>query len=199
MAVVRIPVEVQSPYLPSPALNIFHARVDTTGDIPGWGVQPFNGPMGALHRFYTSVAARYPMDCTIVFPTEVVDVTTQEIHGGYDPLPNVASSGTNWGPPGLAITVSWRTSVAARRGRGRTFLGPIAGAAIDTHGSMVDATRGSVQAAVNTLIGESTAANGWALGVWGQQTAGVADVNVLRDFVSGTVQDKFAHLRSRRD
>jgi hypothetical protein len=78
-------------------------------------------------------------------------------------------------------------------------MGPLNTNAIDADGTLTTGIHAILNAGANALIASSTAVNGWALGVYGQQNPGVPGVNVLRDFTSHTINDKFAHLRSRRD
>ena len=199
MAIVRIPVELTSPALPSPAINVWHARIETAGDLWDGGVQPYSGALGTLHQFYQALLGLFPSDITIKVPNAVVDVQTQE-EISADPLPALVGTGVDVAPRGLAVVVGWKTSIRARRGTGRTFVGPLTRSGIET----ANGTPGSnvitpLATAAQALIDRSAAVNGWALGVWGQETANVPGVNVLRDFTSFKINDKYAHLRTRRD
>jgi hypothetical protein len=199
MAIVRIPVEIVIPGVPSACVNVWHARVETAGDLEGGGVEPFNGPLGALHTFYTAIKNLYPTAGTITIPEQVVEVSTQEIMGTSDPIPVIGTTGSFMTSPGLAITVGWQTSIAARRGRGRTFIGPLKAGAVQDDGTVHETDKATLTTALTNLLNESKALNGWALGVWGQESANNPTPKVLRDFQGFTVAQKFAHLRSRRD
>lgn len=199
MAIFRIPVEITGGTLPSPAINVWHARAETLGDIAGVGISPYDGPLGALFDFYTVMKSMIPAGMTITIPSQFTDVDTQEEASADSTIPAITSTGTGSAPPGLAVTVSWKTSIAARRARGRTFVGPLCTAVLQSDGTISEAHLSSVRAACQTLLDDSLAVNGWALGVYGQQSPGLATPKVLRDFTGFKVSDKFAHLRSRRD
>lgn len=199
MAIYRIPVSITGGGLPSPAINVWHCRVETLGDLEGGPTSPYNGPLGALQDFYTRTKQDYPGGMVIQVPNSIIDVDTQEETSDYTDLAPIIATGTNAAPRGLAVTVSWKTSVAARRARGRTFLGPLSYTMLQTDGTIADAFRSTLIVELQDLLNKSTAVNGWALGVYGQQTAGIPTPKVLRDFTAFSVADKFAHLRSRRD
>lgn len=199
MAIIRIPVEINNPTFPSTAVNVWHARVETAGDLFTGGVVPYDGPLGVLHGFYTAIAGMYNGSSTIRIPNVVVNVETDE-ELVASAIPIINGSGTDArAPQGLSVTCSWKTSIRARRGRGRTFIGPINWEVMQNDGTVADVPRTTIEAACQNLVNESSGVNGWAFGVWGQETAGVVGANVLRDFTGVTVAQKFAHLRSRRD
>lgn len=199
MAIVRIPVEIRNATFKSTCINVFHARVETAGDLVGGGVEPFNGPLGALRKFYTSLKDLYPTGTTIRIPHVVVDVESQEELAGDAAADIVPAWNAAQAPHGLAVVCSWHTSIRARRGRGRSFLGPFIMEQLEGNGTPTAATITQVQAAANTLIADSTAVNGWALGVYGQESNSIPNPKVLRDFTLATVADKWGHVRSRRD
>lgn len=197
MAIYRIPVKLESTLLPSPAFNVWHARVDTSAAGFDW-VSP-TGPIGALEDFYQALSqSLLAPNLTISFPSSVVDVETADEEPVDAVTPWTTQLG-DWAPPGLAVTVSWKTGSASRRGRGRTFLGPIRTLAIDTSGRLAAGPKADVTTAVNALVATSSGVNGWAIGVYGQQDKGILEPKVLRDITSGVVSGEFAHLRSRRD
>ena len=198
MAIYRIPVELRNVNIPSPAVNVWHARVETAGDIEGVLTDPTSGVMSALHEFYTSCAGAIAMSTTISFPRSVVEVTDQS-EAMLAGVADIVTGGGNNSPGGLALVVGWGTALRARRGKGRTFIGPLSQAAVAADGHPVPSVVSLFQTAAQTLVGHSTGVNGWALGVWGQENQGVLEPKVLRDFTSAKVNPKFAHLRSRRD
>lgn len=198
VAIYRIPVELRGGDIPSPAINVWHARVETAGDLEGVGTDPSSGVMQALKEFYTAIAGAMAGDMSIEFPQSVVEVTDQSEQTVAAVTPVLTGAGSS-APGGLAMTVSWGTSLRARRGRGRTFLGPLNPAVLGGDGRPTASVVTQFQNAANTLLGRSTGVNGWALGVWGQESAGVLLPKVLRDFTSAKVSTQFAHLRSRRD
>lgn len=192
MPIVRIPVELRNTALPSSAYNIWHARVD------GFTFQ-VDTPWDALHTFYTAITSMYAPDTTITFPESVVDVETREEHGVTAPADITTTLGSDE-LAGVAATLVWKTSVAARRGRGRTFLGPLGSSVFSASTGLINTSvKTTLTNAAQALVDKSSAGNGWGLGVYGQQDAGVATPKLLRDFVGFKVSDKYAHLSSRRD
>jgi len=192
--IVRIPVEITGPALPDPGMNIWHARI---GDVDPTFPDDVDVVSEWLHTFYGEIAGVYPSGTTISQSGEYVEVGTS--------TPQTIAEGAGWSvaatggadpmPAANALMVSWRTSLATRRGRGRTFLGPLVRTLAEPNGTPEEGNRSLVQAKVNALVATSAAATpgGKALGVWSPADA------VLRDFISGNVPNRFGVLRSRRD
>jgi len=88
--------------------------------------------------------------------------------------------------------VTWRSAKASRRGRGRTFLGPFAADAFGPDGTLDDGFRTDLLEAAADLITFSAANGNGAIGVYSQ-----VDL-LLRDYVSATITDQAAVLKSRR-
>lgn len=196
MAIWRIPVELRASFLPSPAVNVWHARTDNDSDLQ----DALDGsPIATLWQFYNALQGRFPSGLTVHFPPEAVEVTEQRAVS-IAPQSAIAGASADKAPAGLAMVISWRTSLRARRGMGRTFIGPLTRNAIDPTTGLPEADDVNiVAAATDVLLADSQAANGWALGVYGQQNKGIAEPKVLRDFTSYVISPRFAHLSSRRD
>jgi hypothetical protein len=60
-------------------------------------------------------------------------------------------------PPQCAVVVSWKTILASRSGRGRSYMGPIGRAGETTNGTPTPAFATALQTAANTLISDLTA------------------------------------------
>lgn len=119
-----------------------------------------------------------------------------------------AGSGTNAAAPALQLCLSWKTSLRARRGMGRTFFGPLNSTAVDAFGTPAATLISQAEQAANNLLAASNNATGWAIGVWGLQNPGQYDASgvlipgqphVHRDAIGFKIRDQFAILRSRRD
>jgi hypothetical protein len=198
MAVFRIPVELSWPGTGAPGVNVFHLRTTEDSGTPGNDLI-VDEALDHLETFYTWVANNILVQGTTVrMGGDIVDVTTQE--GLTAPERTVTNLGaTDAAPPALALVVGWKTSLVARRGRGRTFLGPLALNVIQTDGTPNNTILANLQTQVNTFVSESMAIAGGAFAIWGQESAGLEEPRVARDIVSGNVRDIFAVLRSRRD
>jgi hypothetical protein len=174
----------------SPGANIWHGR--NTGDFPD--STEVQGLVDIIQAFYDTIKGIYTGSVDIDFDGEVTGVgadagdtetaDTWHIDGGPT---------TDFLAPANCFLVNWKTSSGGRRGRGRTFLGPLNSGQNQGDGTPVEAGRTLVQGAVDTLVSASGDFANGALGVWSRE-----DLQ-LRDFTSGAVPNFMAVLRSRRD
>lgn len=193
MPVYRVPVELASQKLPSSAWNIWHVRtVADPGDV---------GPaLDALADFYTAVGGHLGASAVVKFPLSVVEVFTDteaEIASVPADIPVTAAE---MEAQGLTLPITWKTSLRARRGTGRTFLGPMnQNQTTSLTGWPSDLLRADVATAATALVAASTAGSGWSLCVLGQENKGVSTPKVARDIIGFKVATKWGFLRSRRD
>lgn len=151
--------------------------------------------MALVEDFYQAVNVLWPTSESWSWDGTALQVA--------EPAPRLISGGTPWTVAGLQtsgyapvasmVCVSWRSDLATRRGRGRTFLGPIGLNSADTDGTPANAHLSTVRTAAATLVAASEAATGGSLVVFSETD------QVGRDITSSTVSDRFAVLRSRRD
>jgi len=201
MAIFRVPFTITYPGTGGPGANVWHVRSTSA-------FSPVNADLQAMvniiRTFYTAVASVYPSAARINIGT-VTEVGTSN-----EAVPTFAevsgTGGANSAPQALAIVVTWRTSVAARRGRGRTFVGPCASTHMQSDGTILDATATIVRNAAAALVTSSTGSGNGAVGVWGLQDQATGDnpdypslPHVIRDVTGAQVRDLFGVLRSRRD
>lgn len=197
MATYRLPVHLNYPNGGGPGVNIWHVR--------GGTAQPsdIDAMVDAIHTFYSTIAntgvggAGILQNGLQISADVATDVDTDEIHPVTFASITAPGSATSL-PPATQICVSWRTSIAARRGMGRTFIGPLGANAQEANGTpaaaALDVVRGAAQALVDASL---TDANG-AVVIYGYQAAG-GPARVARDITAMSVRDIFAVLRSRRD
>lgn len=152
--------------------------------------------MGVVRDFYVDMASSTPSDFTWSW-----DGTSQELGTEEPTLLPVADTwsvtGTDASEYGAAsnmAVVTWRTSLATRRGRGRTFIGPIGRDFVDTDGTLGDGYLGQLRQAAADLVG----AQGGFVGTVGGLCVWSDLDGVARDFIGSTVTDQVAVLRSRR-
>lgn len=197
MATYRLPVNLVYPNGGGPGVNIWHLR--------GGTAQPsdIDAMVNSLHTFYNTIATTGVGGAGIlqnglqISADTAVDVDTQETHAVTFASITAPGSATSL-PPANQLCVSWRTSVAARRGMGRTFIGPLGANAQEANGTPAAAALDVVRGAAEQLVSDSlTDANG-AIVVYGYQSQG-GPLRVARDITSSSVRDVFAVLRSRRD
>lgn len=202
MAIYRVPVNIAYTGAGSPGVNVWHVR--STGSF-ATNPSDLQGMVTAIRTFYNSLVAYFPTTQSFTLGT-VTDVETDE-----EAVPTWATvTGTTAGgylPQANCIVVTWKTTVAARRGRGRTFVGPLISTIAQTDGTIVDASRTAFLGAANTLVSTSTAYANGAVGVWGLQNSRAAGdttpydqlPHVLRDVTGASIRDLFGIMRSRRD
>jgi hypothetical protein len=160
----------------------------------------------SIHQFYADLAAGGgglgpPFAASTSFTLgQIVNMETDATASATWSTITIGATGNDL-PPANQICVSWRTSIAARRGTGRTFIGPLNTGVAAPDGSILSTVRNNVLTAATGLRSRNLTINGWAVGVWGLQSAGGdrQAPRVLRDITGATVGTSFAVLRSRRD
>lgn len=199
MPVIRVPVKIKWNGAGTPGVNVWHIR--TVSELNELGAQLWqvDGALTAIKKFYDDHAGLRPASVVHTIGEDVVDVETDEIVPGVSVNTSVGSMGEAYAPMAAMMVVGWRTTLSARRGRGRTFCGPLHAGVIDADGTPTQVALTTLRNAAQNLVNSSSAANGWAVGVWGQEAQFAPEPKVLRDVVSMQVRDTFAVLRSRRD
>ena len=184
--VYRYAVEIRYPNGGGPGYNVWHFRA---------GDDTIQSCVDAIEQCYLQINGLFQPGSTIVGPAEAVGgiegtEPTVEAVDGFSI--GGAGSGTALAPV-LQAVISWRTPLATRSGRGRSFFGPLASDAADAQGTLSPLALGDLQAAGQSIVAFNGELGEGAIGVW-SPTDGV-----IRDITSFTVRDQFAVLRSRRD
>lgn len=211
MPVYRVPVNITWSGPGSPGANIWHFSVDDVTNTPAQNLQE---AVNSLHAFYTGLTAlgQFSQNLyggnTALSLGQVVDVETKKVMD-TPTWTTITGSGGAVLPPSLQVCVSWSSDLAARRGRGRTFLGPLGGQVRADDGTLQDDFLTGIRAKATSFLTDSKSANGWAVGVWAQRDAmpgkaitskqRAAAPHIFREFLTASVKDQFAILRSRRD
>jgi hypothetical protein len=204
MSIWRFPVTVTAPFA-GKCNNTFHIR---TGHLITTEAVALQAAADALRTWYTAVLSCFEPGTTIAADggVNVEDQSDQSVT--WATITN--GGGTVSTAPVLAICTSWKTASRSRRGRGRTFLGPLDAGCVQNDGTIDPAKLTLVKAANTVLVNASLVDNDWAIGVYGLENPapkpppGQPPVDpstlphVLRDFTGHAVQDKFAVMRSRR-
>lgn len=201
MAIFRVPIVLTFPGAGSPGANIWHIR--TVDPSFATELTQANTLIGYIRTLYAATAAYFPNGWTAQLGTVVEEGSQREI---VPTMASVAGSGSGSSPQMLAIVCTWKTTIAARRGRGRTFLGPLATAATQTDGTITDSVRTSFNTYTQGLVDSSVAFGNGAVGVWGYENPWTGtgprpagQPRVFRDFTGRNIRDVFGILRSRRD
>lgn len=193
MSIWRTSVEIQHASLGGHGSNTFHFRT-LTGATPGELATQLDAASVALKAFYDAIATIYPTSNNVRHEGEWITVDEVEpeavLTAAWD---SGGGGGADGLSPLLCIVVGWRSLLAAKSGRGRTFIGPVATPLAQSDGTIDTAGLATVQAAANALIAAFTGAGDGAFVVWSPTD------NVGRDWVTAQVRDQFAYLSSRRD
>ena len=172
--------------------NTWHFRTDNPIGIED---EP-DTIMGWVRQFYTALAPQFPNTSTWTWNGEISEVGAQPTFAPTRTPWTVTGSNSQagYGPSAGMACVTWRTELATRSGRGRTFMGPLSFTTVqNTDGSLGPSALAAFRAAANALVSSSnTNDNVGAIGVY-SPTQGI-----FRDIVGATVTDQVAVLRSRR-
>lgn len=190
MGLYRITVKTTFPGGTTVGTNTWHFRstsvpIPTAPDITN-----------TIKAFYDGIKANFGSAYSWAWDgviSEVATATPQAI----TPAPAwtvTGSSGGNLdtGPSGVGLVVGWRSSLATRRGRGRTFIAPLPVSGFEANGTIAPAMLTAVRAAAAALVSTSTSNGNGAVSVFSQVD------NVGRDVVGSAVVDRVAYLSSRR-
>lgn len=189
MGVYRMTVKLTFPNGANGGTNTWHVRTTSTP------VPPAPTPTAMIKTFYTSIANLFPTSYQISWDGILSEVG--------NPAPAVVPPMTAWtvpgtggvgnyGPAGVGFNVCWRSTLATRRGRGRTFVSPILAAAFDSAGTIADSNLAAIRTAANALVSSSLADGNGAVSVWSPSD------NLGRDVASASVRDHVSWLSSRR-
>lgn len=194
LTLYTVPVRLTYPGAGGPGFNIWHCR--TTGeDVPS--TADLDALTDILHTFYSAISPFYTPGTTAAF--EGVATTIEE-------NPRFDASGSSWSvtgsssvsvmlPTAAQICIGWTTEEAGRRGRGRTFIGPLTSAVLDGSGdgTPLNGSLTTLRAAADALVSSSM---GFANGAWGVYSP---SFGIFHDFTGSRIRDTFAVLTSRRD
>ncbi|HEV2818865.1 MAG TPA: hypothetical protein VGW40_16780 [Allosphingosinicella sp.] len=151
-----------------------------------------------LNAFQSSIptAVNYVIDPAV----DVIDDTTGNLVNLFTASPAAARLGTGAGAYSAAsgAVVNWKTTGIrnGRKIRGRTFMVPYAGTALDVTGSLDNTKLTAVRTATQNMI---SAFGTSALVVWCRPTGPDESDGVAATVTGFTIPDMAAILRSRRD
>lgn len=114
--------------------------------------------VSALAAFYNALKVNlYATTQTWTIGAKVVQVDlATPIFIPVTPVTVTGSNGTAYCPPQTSLVVSWKTGQATRKGRGRTYLGPLSQSVLSVAGNFGTPTITSAQAAATALIASIT-------------------------------------------
>lgn len=191
MALMTHPVQIAWSYgTGSPGANVWHLR-STGSAIGGADAQSMSD---IIKAFYQDIAGYFPTGVTIDFLGTVTGLGDDLGDSAtLTPWQVVGTGGTGRLSSALQLVVSWKSNTGGRKGRGRTFIGPLNSGLADGSGVPTSAGATDLQAAAEDLIEASDSFANGAIVVY-SKVDGLA-----RDVTQATVARKFGVLRSRRD
>lgn len=188
----RATVNLRFPVGTGGGTNTWHFRTDQPLGIE----DEVDTIMGWVRSFYDGVKSLVPVSWVASWDGQFTEILTDSPGYSQPRAPwEVAgtAAGSSYGAAAGMACVTWRTELAARSGRGRTFIGPLSSTSVQTDGSLTPAALTSARAAGAALVSASNTNDGvGAVGVFSPTD------NVIRDIVAATVTDQVAILRSRR-
>lgn len=191
MPIARIPVNLTwTGATGSPGVNVWHARFDNGDPLSG----DLSDVTDIIGQFYDAIEGLFPSTYTITYDGEAQGVGADE-GTTYQSTPWTfqGEGAPAFLPPATAMFVNWRAFTGGRRGKGRTYLGPLTDLVTEGNGTPEEAYRAQVQAAANALVSASLGDLNGAVVIY-SRTDGIA-----RDVATADVPNMFAVLRSRRD
>lgn len=180
--------------------NVFHFEVDTLSSPPNW--DSIANDIGVwLGTLYTSILTTHERLVQIVVSDENYPGST---HGqgvsvsGVTGARTVADQGLS---PGLCAVASWKTSVAKRYARGRTFMPPALGTATcDPAGTWLttNAYFTACQALVTALVaGHAAGSTSYVFEIFSKHQEALGLTPFSFPVKTGVLSQKQHFLRSR--
>lgn len=190
MAIYRMTVKTSFPGGSTQGTNTWHFR-STSVPVP-----PTPTPTAMVKNFYDALKAQFGLTYKWTWDGTIQEVgnATPALLPVMTPWTVQGSSGGNSdsGPAGVGLCVTWRSTVANRSGRGRTFIAPLPAAWYQTDGTLLDANLTIVRTAAAALVSASLSDGNGAIAVYSPKD------NLSRDVAGATITDAPAFLSSRR-
>lgn len=198
--------------------DMLRVKVNWTGFVggPGYTNLYFDDPAGGFHTqeaadavvaatdiWLDAWASSIPVGTSIlVDPTvESVHDTSGDMYAFWSTVPDGVRAGASAGGYSAAAgaCVNWYTNGIrnGRRIRGRTFMVPLGGSALDATGTIDNTKLGIVRTATETFLGPVIGAV--QLGVWSRPSLPGVEDGEWHATTAYTIPDKTAVLTSRRD
>lgn len=188
MAVWRTVVRTDYPGTGGPGYNTFHFRDDADGGLNDALV----AAQEALRAAYVEISAVMPLGRTFTHDGQWVDINDARIEVTPGWLRASTASTSENLPPATTLCVGWRSGLASRSGRGRTFLSGFGEA--QSEGGVPNTAVMDAAAAFGQAIVDFSASFGNGAFVIHSPTTGLS-----RDITSTATRRQWAVLRSRRD
>src|SRR5215210_6051256 len=200
MSIWRIPVMLTGASPDNPFVNVFHVQSDdSSAPLP-----MIQDALTALRAFYvkltvnTTNVGNVLADGLTISAGTVTNVATQE--QSTLSFPNIApTTGAGRVPERLALVIGWKSTIAARRARGRTFVGPLSGFAVASDALPKQGIVDVVQTSAGQLLDASLGAGHAHFVTYGLVAKGGGPADPHTGYVrnAAVVKRHFATLRTR--
>lgn len=191
MALYRCTVRLTFPVGSGGGTNTWHLRTGTGTDED----QNIAALMGKVRFFYEAVTPTLPNTWSAEWDGTALEIATAEPTLVTAPGGGWEETGSATGGYGAAAgmgCVTWRTALAARSGRGRTFVGPLAATAVEQNGTLSSTALSLFRQAGQSIPDSAGSSVAGAVVVWSER------LQQGRDIIGSSVTDQVAILRSRR-
>ncbi len=185
MGLYRVETEIAGPTLTGPGLSVMHFEAASDAVIAGAKPELVN----LWSAWASFIVAGYQFNCA----SRILDLTTgvpRVVSEGNGQVVN-GQSGGQAVPRSAQAICTWKTALATRAGRGRTYIPGIAIARV-VSGNLDPATQANMDASAETFLFSDPATDP-LLAVYHRLTGTYTDVT------GAFVRPYFAVLRSRRD
>lgn len=190
MPIYRTQARIDYPGDGGPGYNAFHFR---TTNVPDSASQ-LEAATNALGAFYSRILNRLQGNAVVVIDG-VWSGLGSAVGTGFDfPNQSLSVGGGTALPEFVSINLRWFSSVAGRRGRGRSFIGPLTQGVLAENGNLAPAVQSAVaDAATEELIEPFDGNLNGAFGIYSRTNG------TISDWVRAQVPAELASLTSRRD
>lgn len=190
MAVLRTSVRCTFPVGRGGGTNTWHLQTLGGADIND-AILEFTED---LEAFYTAIAVLCPTSYRWTHTGLFLEADTPEpnLLNPTPPWEVAGNGGSGYTGAASMACVTWRSGLATRAGRGRTFIGPLSSAAVDGTGTLDAGEFSALNLAATGLVTNSLASTSYRLVVWSETRQ---QANAV---LQGATLDKVAVLRSRR-
>lgn len=191
MPIYRMTVTTRFPGGSGAGTNTWHFR---TTDVPVFGAP---SPADIVKGFYQTLQSNLGAPYFFSWDGSLQEVLTADpqlvaVQEGWT-LQGSAGGNADSGPAGVGMCITWRTSVATKSGRGRTFLAPLPIGWYESNGTLTDSILTTIRGAAAHVVDLSVADGNGGICIVSKKDA------IARDIIGSTINDQVAYLSSRRN
>lgn len=183
-------------------LTVRTQLVNTDGSGPDYNVHHIeaigtdlsvsaNAFIADLTTFYTAIKGLYRTGVSISVGNSAQTVVKPPLIVSTVPQIVAGTGATPGGPPEMSLVLTWRTAIAGRSYRGRSYIGPLS-TTVTSQPVPQAANITTLQNAANALVAASKASLNYTMVVFSPHLTDVQNV------LSATARNYYGHQRRRR-